>query len=96
MKVKTKWVKGHSGDEYNERCDKLANNARKGLSTEILDKPVQNVDTKIGRKKNDVICLWHGTVLKIIDLENNIVENYNREAHGKRGSLIEIRGEKER
>lgn len=26
--VKTRWVPGHSGDEFNERCDKLANAAR--------------------------------------------------------------------
>lgn len=24
-KVKTRWVKGHTGDKYNERCDQLAN-----------------------------------------------------------------------
>lgn len=28
MNVQTKWVKGHSGNEHNERCDKLANAAR--------------------------------------------------------------------
>lgn len=29
FKVKTRWVPGHSGQEFNERCDKLANAARK-------------------------------------------------------------------
>lgn len=31
LNVKTRWVQGHSGDEHNERCDKLANLARKQL-----------------------------------------------------------------
>jgi ribonuclease HI len=31
MDVKTRWVKSHSGDEYNERCDYLAGKARKEL-----------------------------------------------------------------
>lgn len=26
--VRTRWVKGHAGNEHNERCDKLANAAR--------------------------------------------------------------------
>jgi ribonuclease HI len=26
--AKTRWVKGHAGNEFNERCDKLANAAR--------------------------------------------------------------------
>lgn len=96
MKVKTKWVKGHSGDRWNERCDKLANNARKGITTEILDKSGPKVDTRIGTKKTGILSIWYGGQLKIVDLQNNIVENYNREAHGKRGSAIEIREEKER
>jgi ribonuclease HI len=29
FKAKTRWVPGHSGQEFNERCDKLANAARK-------------------------------------------------------------------
>jgi ribonuclease HI len=95
LKVKTQWVRGHSGNVWNERCDKLANNARKGLLVEGLDKTPEKADTRIGVKKN-VVCLWYGPVLKIIDLENNIVEDYKREVHGKRGSFIEIRGEKER
>lgn len=28
FKAKTRWVPGHKGEEYNERCDKLANKAR--------------------------------------------------------------------
>jgi len=29
LKPTVKWVKGHNGDEYNEMCDKLANEAAK-------------------------------------------------------------------
>jgi ribonuclease HI len=29
--VKFNWVKGHAGEEYNERCDELARDASKGL-----------------------------------------------------------------
>lgn len=32
--VRTKWVRGHDGNEHNERCDKLANAAR--LKKEII------------------------------------------------------------
>ena len=94
MSVKTRWVKGHDGDVWNERCDKLANNARKGIAIEGLDNSVPKVDTKIGSKKTGVVSLWYGGQLKIIDFENDIIENYNREAHGKRGSVIEIREDK--
>ena len=33
--VKIKWVKGHSGDQYNERCDCLAVAAAKGNDLQI-------------------------------------------------------------
>lgn len=32
LKIKTRWVKGHAGDEYNERCDVLAKAARQGVT----------------------------------------------------------------
>ena len=31
LKAKDKWVKGHSGDEFNERCDVLAGAAREAM-----------------------------------------------------------------
>jgi ribonuclease HI len=96
LNVKTRWVKGHSGDTWNERCDKLANNARKGISTIALDNCGPKADTRIGSKKTDILCVWHNDILKVIDLENNIVENYNRDVHGKRGSAIQIREDKSR
>lgn len=39
LNVKTRWVEGHTGDEHNERCDALANMARKGTD-EIKKKKV--------------------------------------------------------
>lgn len=96
LNIKTRWVRGHSGDEHNERCDKLANSARKQVPLKPFDKTNPTSDTKIGTKKDGIVCLWHGPVLKVIDLEKNIVEDYNREFHGKRGSMIEIREEKSR
>ena len=96
MNVKTQWVKGHSGNLWNERCDRLANNARKKLHTVAIDKTIALMNTKIGSKKSGVVCLWLGNVLKVVDLDQNIVEDYDREAHGKRGSAIQIREEKDR
>jgi len=36
LRVQTRWVEGHTGDEHNERCDELANIARKKLVAEAL------------------------------------------------------------
>lgn len=96
LNVKTKWVKGHDGNVWNERCDKLANNARKGIHTKELDKTSPKADTRIGTKKTGVVSIWYSGQLKVVDFENGIIENYNREAHGKRGSVIEIREDKDR
>lgn len=95
LQVKTRWVKGHSNDEHNTRCDKLANIARKNVKADI-DKLRPIDDTQIGLKKNGVASIWYKDQLKIIDFEAGIIENYNRDIHGKRGSLIEIREGKDR
>lgn len=96
MNVKTQWVRGHSGDLWNERCDKLANNARKGIPTKGIDNIQPKGNTRIGVKKTGIVCLWYAGKLKIIDFETGIIENYDRDLHGKRGSVIEIREEKSR
>lgn len=94
LKLQTRWIEGHSGDEHNERCDKLANMGRK----KIMDPPpVKSMgDSKIGTKKNHVVSLWYNDVLKIIDFETGSIEDYNREIHGKRGSVLQIRDCKNR
>jgi len=91
LNVKTKWVKGHAGHEHNERCDKLANEARLGIESKPIEK---TKETKIGTRKEGIVCLWYGDELKIIDLTSNLVEDYSKDIHGKRGSSIEIRKER--
>jgi ribonuclease HI len=39
LRVKTRWVEGHSGDPWNEKCDELANEARKSLLPPEAVKP---------------------------------------------------------
>lgn len=95
MNVQTKWIRGHSGHIWNERCDKLANNARLGIK-ENVDKSHPMMDTRIGTKKKNTVSLWFMDKLKVIDFDLGIVEDYDREVHGKRGSVIEIREEKTR
>ena len=95
LNAKTRWIRGHSGDTHNERCDQLAKAARKQIQIEV-DKPRTIVDTRIGIKRNGVISIWYAGVLKVVDLETNCVENYNRDVHGKRGSALEIREDKSR
>jgi ribonuclease HI len=92
-RAKTQWIKGHSGHVHQERCDELANAARLNLPTpQIKDKILTH--SLIGKKKEGVSCIWYGDQLKIISLTNNIIEDYDREKHGKRGSSLEIRKEK--
>jgi ribonuclease HI len=50
MKVKTRWVRGHNGDPNNERCDKLANDARK-LLVDQYEKPQKEKKPKLGKKQ---------------------------------------------
>jgi len=38
LKATTRWVRGHTGDEQNERCDELAKAAREAQSTQSVHK----------------------------------------------------------
>lgn len=101
LNVKTRWVQGHSGDEHNERCDRLANLGRHGMAPD-QSLPSKNQKKKaaikeakakntIGIKKKGTISLWYKGVLKIVDLELNIVEDHDETKHGKRDSHLEIK-----
>jgi ribonuclease HI len=89
MNAQTKWVRGHSGQIFNERCDYLAGNARKQLS--INTDFSSRSDSKIGVKKKDTASIWYQNELYVLDFETLVMEKYNRDVHGKRGSPIEIR-----
>lgn len=95
--VSTRWVQGHSGDEYNERCDKLANEARLGVNRQKdREEAIAAGKTLIGTKKSGTVCIWYKSCLKVIDLESNTIENYDRTIHGPRGGTLEVREEKSR
>lgn len=97
LNIRTRHVFGHTGDEHNERCDRLANAARKLLDDK--EKKVEAIKAGtsiIGNKKNGIVSLWYKGKLKIVDLDSNVVEDYDRNIHGTRGSLLEIKEEKSR
>jgi ribonuclease HI len=97
MGAKTKWIKGHDGNEHNERCDTLANEARTGVTRQKEKaEAIVNGNTLIGIKKTGTLCVWYKNCLKIIDLETNVIEDYDRATHGPRGGVLEIREEKSR
>jgi ribonuclease HI len=93
LNVKTRWVQGHSGDEHNERCDKLANLARKQLEKDDAKEEQKKVSkhSLIGKKLGGTFCIWYKGVLKVIDFETNSVENYDQAIHGKRESRLETK-----
>lgn len=95
LHAKTEWIKGHSGNQWNERCDYLANQARLGIQKEKEKEEAKITgNTLIGKKKEGVVCFWAYGKLKLLDILNNICEDYNREIHGKRGSVLEFREDK--
>lgn len=42
--VRMRWVRGHSGDYYNERCDALAVNARLGRGWDVIMEDITEDD----------------------------------------------------
>jgi ribonuclease HI len=61
LNVKTRWVQGHSGDEHNERCDQLANLARKQVSE--LDVPKKAVKKKLAISYETVYSMCQKAIL---------------------------------
>jgi len=89
MKADTRWVKGHSGDKYNERCDRLANAAR--LGTEVgTPKKRKN---RIGKRQKGVFLFTFNGKKKIVDLILNKCEDYSEEEHGERSAIAHLKEE---
>lgn len=47
-------------------------------------------DTKIGNKRTGTMTYWYRGTLKVIDLENNVVEDHDVSKHGERSSRMEL------
>lgn len=54
LRATTRWVEGHSGDKYNEECDRLANEARKSLLPPEEQKP-----KKEKKQKSEKTFRWN-------------------------------------
>ena len=67
LNVKTRWVQGHNGDEHNERCDELANMARKQMEKEEPKKTILKI-------KSDVQLVLENAIKRIELLEIKISE----------------------
>lgn len=86
MKVKTEWVEGHSGNEFNERCDELANIARKSLEpAKITPKKErqkknkalkESVSPRSFKIEDGVMIVRYNGILKKINLTNNTITDY--------------------
>ena len=87
LKAKTRWVRGHSGDEHNERCDELANLGRHQLTSEqsipgkAKGKPKLR---KIGKRIEGIILVNYKNSLKLVDFVSNLIEQYEPSVHGER------------
>lgn len=78
LNAKTEWVRGHSGNEFNERCDKLANLARKGIEENVHPEST-NVRKKCTTlrelRKSGILTIEYKGKIKVIDLNKNTVED---------------------
>lgn len=89
-KAKTVWVEGHSGHEHNERCDKLANIGRLNTTEIEFDasrkskrkKKPNSLSITISMINEDTISILYKNNLKIVKLDNNIIEDYDKAIHG--------------
>lgn len=62
LNAKTKWIKGHSGHVWNERCDVLANLGRHGLgpNDSLPGKKRSKVDKTIKTKRHEITVEYNG------------------------------------
>ena len=86
--VRTKWVRGHSGNQHNERCDKLAKKARQGI---LEFEPMgMRKETAIGSKKKGTLAVRFKDKKFVVDLEAMVVEEYDRSTHGYREIYLQV------
>ena len=82
LRASTKWIEGHTGDERNERCDSLANAARKQINVDDVKKKTKkpaagfSENFPIYMKENRKLYIEYNGTTKEIDLENNIITDY--------------------
>lgn len=76
LNAKTQWVRGHSGNEHNERCDKLANWGRKQIPIDTVVKVVKPGNKRIVKCVEDTIFVNHKGVIKVVDFHKGIVYPY--------------------
>ena len=85
MRVNTRWVQGHTGDEHNERCDRLANAGRLQVPVDEVKKETKKKvttqsftqDYVVYVKEDLKLYVHYKGKIKEIDLEQNTVKEYN-------------------
>lgn len=75
VNVQTRWVEGHTGNEHNERCDRLANAAR--LGTDVDE--IKTKKKKATPKENKVSVTYKVTVNR--DLVDDFIADSIRHAN---------------
>lgn len=80
----TRWVEGHTGNEFNERCDELANIARKSL-----DKPKEDVKEKFRWNRDPKkFFIWDVTSNKESEVLKTNKQIINSPAQGKFENIL--------
>lgn len=89
LSVQAKWIRGHSGNPHNGRCDKLAKRARLGV-TDFEKQVGECKQSAIGVKKKGTVALRYRDKRFVIDLESMVVEEYDRLVHGHRDIYLQV------
>ena len=58
--ARTRWVKGHSGEPFNEQCDKLAHTAKLSLVRSAPKKPKKSKEPKNGKLAQSAVSTGTG------------------------------------
>jgi ribonuclease HI len=67
LKANTRWLKGHSGHIWNERCDELANLGRHNLgpNDSLPSKKPKKLDKNIRTKKHEIVVEYQGVPYRV-------------------------------